>query len=236
MVGTVENSGGADLKQSVLTVYFDRRITTVVSRQRRVQERSVATRAALLDAALDTLVERGYAATTTIEVARRAGVSRGAQLHHFPSKAELLTAAVAHLLDRRVAEYRKAFADIAPGADYLDASIDLLWSMYRGPTFVAWVELWVAARTDATLRAAVVEMEGRFVAESEAIFAEMLAGQADRDTGFALVGRGFAFALMDGIALSSLVAHPAFLPPETLVEALKAVARMAAPAPLEETL
>ncbi len=200
-----------------------------------MQERSIATRAALLDAALDTLVDRGYAATTTIEVARRAGVSRGAQLHHFPSKAELLTAAVSHLLDRRVAEYRKAFADTAPGADYLEAAIDLLWTMYQGPTFVAWVELWVAARTDATLRAAVVEMERRFLAESQAIFADMLAGEADPSTGFAQVGRGFAFALMDGIALSSLVKHAGFLPPETLIEALKAVARLAAPGPMEET-
>lgn len=201
-----------------------------------MQERSIATRAALLDAALDTLVDRGYAATTTIEVARRAGVSRGAQLHHFPSKAELLTAAVSHLLDRRVAEYRKAFADTAPGADYLEAAIDLLWTMYQGPTFIAWVELWVAARTDATLRAVVVEMERRFLAESEAIFADMLAGEADLSTGFAHVGRGFAFALMDGIALSSLVKHPGFLPPETLIAALKAVARLAVPAPIEETL
>ena len=52
---------------------------------RRVQERSLATKAALLDAAIESLVERGYAATTTIETARRAGVSRGAQLHHFPT-------------------------------------------------------------------------------------------------------------------------------------------------------
>jgi AcrR family transcriptional regulator len=196
----------------------------------------VATRAALLDAALDTLVERGYAATTTTEVARRAGVSRGAQLHHFPSKAELLTAAVGHLLDRRVAEYRKAFAQTAPGADYLDAAIDLLWSMYQGPSFVAWVELWVAARTDATLRAAVVSMEGAFLAETQAIFAEMLAGEADPESDFAQVGRGFAFALMDGIALSSLVPHPAFLPPQTLIDALKAVAHLTARTQIEETL
>jgi len=200
-----------------------------------VQERSLATRAALLDAALDTLVERGYAATTTIEVARRAGVSRGAQLHHFPSKAELLTSAVGHLLDRRVAEYRKAFADIAPGADYLDAAIDLLWSMFQGPTFVAWVELWVAARTDAALRVAVVEMERRFAAESEAIFAEMRAGQADQNSDFAKVGRSFAFAFMDGAALWGLVPTGRGVAPEILIDALKTVAPLAVHAPTEET-
>jgi AcrR family transcriptional regulator len=206
-----------------------------VSERRAVQQRSVATRAALLDAALETLVERGYAATTTIEVARRAGVSRGAQLHHFPSKAELLTAAVEHLLDRRIADYRKAFANSTPGGDYLDAAIDLLWPMFQGPTFVAWVELWVAARTDAALRTAVLEMEARFIAESDAIFAEMLAGQGAADTGFAQVGRSFAFALMDGMALWALVPNELGVGPETLIEALKVVARLAAPASPEET-
>ena len=76
---------------------------------RAAQKRSVATRAALLDAAIECLVKRGYAATTTIETARRAGVSRGAELHHFPSKAELLTTAVDHLFDRRRAEFGNRF-------------------------------------------------------------------------------------------------------------------------------
>src|ERR1700726_4202163 len=98
-------------------------VATAAGQDRRVQARSAATRAALLDAALESLVERGYAATTTVEIARRAGVSRGAQLHHFPTKAELLTAAVQHLRARRTAEFRKAFADSAPGANRLDTAI-----------------------------------------------------------------------------------------------------------------
>src|SRR3954469_18234781 len=105
-------------------------------REAPVQARSLATRAALLDAAVDCLVERGYAATTTIETARRAGVSRGAQLHHFPTKAQLLATAVEHLFDRRRAEFLAALAAIDPAADRLDAAIDLLWSMFQGPAFV----------------------------------------------------------------------------------------------------
>src|SRR5579885_518127 len=126
-------------------------VQLVAMGDRQPQERAVATRAALLDASLECLVERGYAATTTIETARRAGVSRGAQLHHFPTKAELLTAAVEHLLSRRLAEFRKAMANLEPGADRVDSAIDLLWSMFQGPTFVAWAELWMAARTDPEL-------------------------------------------------------------------------------------
>src|SRR6478672_8781618 len=112
-------------------------VAVEVRRERPVQARSIATRTALLDAALDSLVEGGYAATTTIETARRAGVSRGAQLHHFPTKAELLTTAVGHLFDRRRAEFLEAFEAIDPEADRLDAALDLLWSMFEGPAFVA---------------------------------------------------------------------------------------------------
>ena len=116
-----------------------------------MQARSVATRTALLDAALESLVEHGYAATTTIETARRAGVSRGAQLHHFPTKAQLLTVAVDHLLQRRMQEFRGALAHVDSAADFLDMSVDLLWSMFESPAFIVWIELWIAARTDPEL-------------------------------------------------------------------------------------
>src|SRR4029453_13592842 len=120
------------------------------------QERAIATRNALLDAAIECLVELGYAGTTTIETARRAGVSRGAQLHHFPTKAQLLATAVEHLFDRRRSAFLAAFAAIHPKAARLDAAMDLLWSMFEGPAFVAWTELWVAARTDPELAATVI--------------------------------------------------------------------------------
>src|SRR3954447_19983040 len=91
---------------------------------RPAQARSIATRAALLDAALESLVDRGYAATTTIETARRAGVSRGAQLHHFRTRAELLTAAVEHLLERRMEQFRAALTRLDTHADLLDGALD----------------------------------------------------------------------------------------------------------------
>src|SRR2546421_9400780 len=112
--------------------------------ERRTQaERTATTRAALLAATVDTLVERGYRGTTTSDVARRAGVSYGALLHHYPTKADLLCAAVEHLLDARIAEFRKAMANLPPQTPTREASIDVLWSMFQGPTFTAWLELYV---------------------------------------------------------------------------------------------
>jgi AcrR family transcriptional regulator len=170
-----------------------------------VQARSVATRTALLDAALASLVEEGYAATTTVEVAKRAGVSRGAQLHHFPTKAELLAAAVDHLLERRLAEFEEALAAVDPSADRLEVAVDLVWSQFQGPTFVAWVEVWIAARTDPALAVTVAAMDARFTDESRALFLSLFPPAPGDAPWLADIGRDFAFAVMTGVALQRLV-------------------------------
>ncbi|WP_231931880.1 TetR/AcrR family transcriptional regulator [Micromonospora echinospora] len=114
----------------------------------------------MLEATVDCLVEHGWSGTTTTVVAARAGVSRGAQLHHYPTRAALVTAAVVHLAERRAAELR-AEAEALPAARRLDRVIDMLAAAFTGPLFVAALELWVAARTDPELRAALVPLEAR---------------------------------------------------------------------------
>lgn len=85
---------------------------TALSEPSRTQaERTAAMRPRLLDAAIDSLVEFGYAGTTTKGITRSADVSRVAQLHHFPTKKPLVVAAVEHLLDRRTGE----ILDAEPG-------------------------------------------------------------------------------------------------------------------------
>lgn len=171
---------------------------------RRTQaERRASTRARLLDATIDCLLDLGYARTTTVEIARRARLSRGAQLHHFPTKTELVTAAVEHLFQRRQEEFRRAFADLPAGVDRWTAAIDLLWSMVSGPTFYAWLELLVAARTDADLRAQVHALSQRFIANVEETFRELFPAPTEPHPLFALAPT-FAFSLLDGLALAQL--------------------------------
>ena len=171
---------------------------------RRTQaERSESTRKLLLDAAIECLVKRGYANTTTTEIADRAGVSRGAQLHHFPSKAALVSAALDHLFKRRHEEYLEAMADLPTGADRAAASIDLLWKVMTGPAFYAWLELVVAARTDPALRKSISGIAGQLAASVEASFREQF---PDAQEGpFAEVAPGFTFALLQGLALENIL-------------------------------
>lgn len=130
-------------------------MATAAPIRRTQEERSAATRRRVLDAALETLAAVGYAGTTTTLVAERAGVSRGAQLHHFPTRQALVSAAVQRLFADVTAWYEEAFAALSPDADRVGAAIDLLWEIFQDARLAALLDLYVAARTDAELRAAI---------------------------------------------------------------------------------
>lgn len=175
------------------------------ARPRRSQaERSAETRERLLDATLDCLAERGWAGTTTTEVADRAGVSRGAQLHHFPTRAELVAAAVRHLAERRLAEFAAAVAALPEGADVVAAGIDRLWAMFEDPTAYALLELVVAARTDEELRRSLEpvarRLDARFAEFAREIFPEPL----HRSPRLATL-RSVIFLLLQGLAVHRIV-------------------------------
>ncbi len=175
-----------------------------VARRRTQEERSAATRARLLDATLDCLAELGYARTTTTEIAERGGVSRGAQLHHFPTKAELVIEAVEHLFERRDQEFREAFARLPAGAEPARAAVDLLWSMVAGPTFHAWLELVVAARTDPQLKPRVTALTSRFTENVSRTFNELFRRPEGAPPYWDIMPV-MTFAFLQGLALDAMV-------------------------------
>jgi AcrR family transcriptional regulator len=202
-------------------------VATLPAARRTQAERSAATRSQLLDATLVCLEQLGYTRTTTTEIARQAGVSRGAQLHHFPTKVELVTQAVEHLFERRHAEFLAAFEQLPAGASQrLDAAIDLLWSMVKGPAFLAWLELAVAARTDPELAVPVAELTGRFMVMVDTTFRRLF--PSDAENPFFEVAPRFAFALLDGLALEHLH-NPDDAVAERVVDLLKRLAALVMP-------
>jgi AcrR family transcriptional regulator len=116
-------------------------------------------RRALLDAAVASLLELGFARTTTLEVQRRAGVSRGALLHHFPSKAELLVATVEHLAELRGRDLKRLATSLPGGDARIGAVLDLLWESFGGPLFQVVTELTAAARTEPELKRVLIRVE-----------------------------------------------------------------------------
>jgi AcrR family transcriptional regulator len=147
---------------------------------RRTQvERRAATRKALLTAALECLIEHGYSGTTTGLVCERAGVSRGALLHHFGTRAELVAATLAELANRREEDIERAVNQLPTDRTRVRKALDLLWSWYTEPLFYASVDIGVAARTDAELRATVAPVEDRLSRATLLRCREMFAGDPE---------------------------------------------------------
>lgn len=127
----------------------------------------------LLEATIDCLVEVGWSGTSTTLVSERAGVSRGAQLHHFPTKQSLVFAAVEYLTVMRGAELAAA-AHQLPTRHQTRAVLAMLGDHLTSPVFTAALELWVAARTDPELRAEVFRLEQRIGREMHRLTVELL--------------------------------------------------------------
>jgi len=144
------------------------------------EERSRVMRARLLEATVELLVERGFAGTTTTLVSERAGVSRGAQLHHFPTKNDLVFAAVEHVTNVRGDELVAAAARLPGDTRRTRAVLEMLADHFTSPVFTAALELWVAARTDADLLAEVAPLEQRVGRDTHRLTVELLGADESR--------------------------------------------------------
>ncbi|MCH1581424.1 MAG: TetR/AcrR family transcriptional regulator [Luminiphilus sp.] len=133
-------------------------------------EKSALTRQAILEAAVRCFVEYGYAQTTTAMIAEEASVSRGAMMHHFPSRSAAMNAVVGYLHVRRINEYRALMTGIESPDENLTrktirTSVESAWKYVNLPSFVAYQELLAAARTDKELADAVGQVEQDFERE-----------------------------------------------------------------------
>ncbi|MFD9243514.1 TetR/AcrR family transcriptional regulator [Streptomyces sp. NPDC059556] len=160
------------------------------------QDRSRATRQRLLEAAVSCLAEHGWAGSTVAVVAERAGVSRGAAQHHFPTREDLFTAAVEY-----VAEERSQALRTLPSRDRHEA-VAALVDLFTGPLFRAALHLWVAASGEEQLRTRVTELEARVGRESHRMAVEVLGADESRPgvretvQGFLDMARGLGLATL----------------------------------------
>ncbi|ACY97140.1 transcriptional regulator, TetR family [Thermomonospora curvata DSM 43183] len=141
--------------------------------RRTQEERRSATQARLLDATAEALADLGWAGLSTTEVSRRAGVSRGAQQHHYPTKMSLVAAALEHLLSRLRAEYEQAYAELPEEQRNIEGALDLFWEMLRQPPAIALLELALAGRTDESLRDLSADLHERVIVIIKEVFHEL---------------------------------------------------------------
>ena len=139
------------------------------------QDRSRATRARLLESAVSCLAELGWGGATVAVIAERAGVSRGATQHYFPTREDLLTAALEHMAEVRLAEIRREAARLPAGSPHRTRDVvGLLVRLYTGPLFRAALQIWAAASASDFLRGLVLPLEARLGREAHKAAIELL--------------------------------------------------------------
>ena len=185
-------------------------------------EQRVVTRLRLLDATIDCLHERGYANTTTLEVQARAGVSRGTLLHQFPSRTELLTAAIEHLAVVRFAAFREEALAVPNGAQGFDAAIDVLARVVTRPESRVAIELWTASRTAPELVEPMRRHEVFARTQIVALFDELVGSHVRADPRYPAVREAVIYAVA-GLAVAQHLRTPHFL--EAAVERWKELGR-----------
>jgi AcrR family transcriptional regulator len=166
-------------------------------------QKSASTRSLIVDAAIKCFVDLGYAHTTTTAIAARAGLSRGAMLHHFPSKIDIVRAAVEHLHAKRLKALRKSMTRPSADSDRVRQGVDAYWAHVKHPMFVAFFELSVAARTDSELasilRPAQESFERDWNRTTQDVFPEWHGNQEAFELGLDL-----SRYLLEGMAISFL--------------------------------
>jgi len=171
---------------------------------RRTQsQRSATTRQAVLDATIDCLIDVGYGGTTTTAIQERAGVSRGALTHQYPSKNDLLAAAIVHLAEVRAREMLESARQASDQGDPLQRGLRILWRTFNTDLFQAAIELWVASRTDDDLHAVLIEAERQIARQYHRAGAELF-GDIAQHPGFAR-GMESVVTHMRGAALTNIL-------------------------------
>lgn len=190
---------------------------------RATQSRTVDVQRRILDAAVEVMLEHGYSGASTVRIQERAGVSRGRLLHHFPSRDALLIAASQHLAKARVGELPADHSWPDDLGERIDAVVDTMAGTFTQGYFWAATELWIAARTHADLRDALLPGE-REIARAvrvamDSFFGEELAARPGYD-GL----REVLFTSLRGMALTTSF-DPREEPTRRHVERLKQLAR-----------
>jgi AcrR family transcriptional regulator len=144
------------------------------------QDRSRATRQRLLEATIDVLAVDGWAACSVGVVAGRAGVSRGAAQHHFPTREDFITAALEHVFENLTMRATDEAERLPPGAGRIEVAVARAVEFYTGQEFKAALQVWCAAASDESLRRLVLPLEGRFGAAAHSMTVHML-GVDDSD-------------------------------------------------------
>lgn len=166
-----------------------------------------------MEAAAELLTERGYSRLATAAVAERAGVAHGTLFKHFATKSELMAATAALVLEEVIGEFLHTAQELAGAPEPIDRALEAVWSLFRSDRLQATLELYVAARTDESLRDALRPI---FTAHRSAFLsaARALLPASANPAQFESNVTGILATLLGGALLWSVVPEPEFFQSE----------------------
>ena len=129
----------------------------------------------ILPATLGVIYEIGLQETSISRVSDRAGMSRGAVLHHYKTKIDLVVAAYEHLLAEQLIEIREVATTVSDGSAPLEDFLRDLWDRYRGPLLMVTLDYLSMARTNDELRAQITPLALKFNMGLNDIWQELVA-------------------------------------------------------------
>jgi AcrR family transcriptional regulator len=171
-------------------------------------ERSAATKAKLIAATIEALHRYGYAATTTILVAKNANVSRGAMLHHYPNKVALILACMKETYEAEMAYYRQELSPIGDPVERILRLMDAAWDCFKSPAGVARTEIWMATRSDADLADQLVPLYRSEFERSKRGMLRLMKEAGIVDEVFTYDFLTFSVATFRGLAMSAALGTP----------------------------
>jgi len=182
----------------------------------RQARKSRETKKAILEATIRCFIDYGYLHTTLTRIADYANVSRGAMSHHFESRKDVISSAVAYLYEKRLREYEKLIAaatrgfsnrpDVAVTRAGLEQTVRALWKYFNLPSYRAHTELYVAARTNHELAASMEPLERQYESEIPKIIRTLFPVWAQMEEARELLSDLLLFTLK-GMSMSYMHYH-----------------------------
>lgn len=171
------------------------------------EERSAATRLKLIEAAIHCLRTYGYAATSTTLVSEVAELSRGAMLHQFGTKVDLMLAVAKHAVETQNAFFVEALRKFPRGRERFVALTELTWEALSHPGAIAMLEIMMASRSDP-------ELAARFPAVAEELAQSQREGtwQLAQQAGITDRAAVDAMGQLHRAAMQGLSIHMMFMP------------------------
>lgn len=166
------------------------------------QRKSAQTRVAILEAAVDCLEKHGYARTTTQMIAQTADISRGAMLHHYATKQDLIAAVIDYTFFKRIERFTSSINGLTEFQRVQEqAGIELYWESLLTREYSAYLELLVASRTDPELREVFMPKAQRYDRVEREVVLKVFPEWADQPEAYELA-MDYCIAAMEGLLLN----------------------------------